>query len=40
MRRGAYLRGFAHTFIELFAPQLTRSAIHKAMLDQAEDYTI
>ena len=40
MRRGAYLRGFAYALIELFAPQLTRSAIDKAMQDQADDYAI
>jgi LysR family transcriptional regulator, cys regulon transcriptional activator len=39
-RRGAFLRGFAYAFIELFAPQLTRSAVEKAMQEQAEDYTI
>jgi LysR family cys regulon transcriptional activator len=40
MRRGAFLRGYAYAFIELFAPQLTRSAIGKAMQEQAEDYAI
>ena len=40
MRRGAYLRGFAYALIELFAPQLTRGAIDKAMQDQADDYAI
>ncbi len=40
MRRGSYLRGFVYAFIELFAPQLTRSAIEKAMQGQADDYAI
>ena len=40
MRRGSYLRGFAYALIELFAPQLTRGAIEKAMREQAEDYAI
>ncbi|MPZ44466.1 MAG: CysB family HTH-type transcriptional regulator [Betaproteobacteria bacterium] len=40
MRRGAYLRGFAYAFIELFAPQLTRAAIDKAMQGEPEDYAI
>lgn len=40
MRRGAYLRGYAYAFIELFAPQLTRGAIEKVMREQADDYAI
>ena len=40
MRRGAYLRGFAYAFIELFAPQLTRAAIDKALQGEPEDYAI
>lgn len=31
IRRGSYLRGFAYTFIELFAPHLTRKAVEAAM---------
>lgn len=31
IRRGAYLRGYMYAFIELFAPQLTREAVDKAM---------
>ena len=40
VRRGACLRGFTYALIELFAPQLTRSAIEKVMRDQADDYAI
>lgn len=31
VRKGAFLRGYALTFIELFSPQLTAAAVHKAM---------
>jgi LysR family cys regulon transcriptional activator len=31
VRRGAFLRGYVHTFIETFAPTLDRSAIETAM---------
>lgn len=32
LRKDAYLRGFAYTFIELFAPHLTRSVVDGALL--------
>jgi LysR family cys regulon transcriptional activator len=32
LRKDAYLRGFAYTFIELFAPHLTRSVVDSALL--------
>ena len=31
VRRGAALRGFAYTFIELFSPRLTRKLIETAL---------
>jgi len=31
VKRGAWLRGFAYDFIELFAPQLTRAAVEKTV---------
>jgi LysR family cys regulon transcriptional activator len=31
VRRGAFLRGYVHTFIETFAPTLDRNAIETAM---------
>ena len=31
IRRNAWLRGYAYTFIELFAPQLTRKMVHSAL---------
>src|SRR6185295_4667590 len=31
IRRGAFLRGYAYAFMELFAPQLTKSVIDRAM---------
>lgn len=40
MRRGGYLRNFDYAFIELFAPQLTRGAIDKALQEHGADYTI
>jgi LysR family cys regulon transcriptional activator len=32
IRKDAYLRGFAYTFIELFAPHLTRAKVDEAIL--------
>lgn len=40
IRRGAYLRGYAYALIEIFAPQLTRSAIEKLRGGQNMDYDI
>ena len=40
IRRGAILRGYAYAFIELFAPQLTKSTIDKAMAGEAEQYDL
>ncbi|USE78781.1 CysB family HTH-type transcriptional regulator [Cupriavidus gilardii] len=31
VRRGAYLRGYAHAFIQLFAPQLSEQAVSSAL---------
>jgi LysR family cys regulon transcriptional activator len=31
VRRGTYLRGFAYSFIEAFAPQLRRPIVEQAM---------
>jgi LysR family cys regulon transcriptional activator len=31
IRRGAWLRGFAYSFIETFAPTLTREAVEQAL---------
>ena len=31
MRKGAYLRGFAYEFIELFAPSLKRDVVERAL---------
>lgn len=36
VRRGAYLRGYAHAFIHLFAPHLTREQIVQAVNGAAE----
>jgi LysR family cys regulon transcriptional activator len=40
LRRGAMLRGYAYEFIELFAPQLTRKTIDKAMSGGQENYEL
>jgi DNA-binding transcriptional LysR family regulator len=40
LRRGAILRGFAYDFIELFAPQLTKGVIDKAMKGEAAQYDL
>jgi len=37
LRKDAYLRGFAYTFIELFAPHLTRKAVEAALLAHEPD---
>ncbi|HJU49904.1 MAG TPA: HTH-type transcriptional regulator CysB, partial [Pseudogulbenkiania sp.] len=37
IRRDAYLRGFAYTFIELFAPHLHRREIDAALLASEHD---
>lgn len=37
VRRDAYLRGFAYTFIELFAPHLTRQEVDRVLLSGHED---
>ena len=34
VKRGAWLRSYAYEFIELFAPQLTRSMVQKAVTDK------
>jgi LysR family cys regulon transcriptional activator len=39
-RRGHYLRAFHYHFIQLFAPQLTRSVVEQALLGAAPDYAI
>ncbi|WP_431275476.1 CysB family HTH-type transcriptional regulator [Variovorax ureilyticus] len=33
VRRGSYLRGYVHTFIESFAPTLSREVVEKALAD-------
>jgi len=40
LRRGAALRGYAHVFIELFSPQLTRKLIETALAGKAESYEL
>ncbi len=40
IRRGAILRGYAYAFIELFAPQLAKSVIDKAMIGEAQQYDL
>jgi LysR family cys regulon transcriptional activator len=40
IRRGAVLRGYAYAFMELFAPQLTKSVIDRAMAGEAEQYDL
>jgi len=40
VRRGAALRGFAYTFIELFSPQLTRKLIDTALAGKGEMYEL
>ncbi|MBB3177440.1 CysB family HTH-type transcriptional regulator [Variovorax sp. Sphag1AA] len=39
VRRGSYLRGYVHAFIESFAPTLSRETVEKALADDpAEQY--
>ena len=33
VRRGTWLRGYAYSFIETFAPTLTREAVERAVRD-------
>jgi LysR family transcriptional regulator, cys regulon transcriptional activator len=40
VRRGAALRGFAYTFIELFSPQLTKKLIDIALAGKGEMYEL
>jgi LysR family cys regulon transcriptional activator len=40
VRRGAALRGFAYTFIELFSPRLTRKLIETALAGKSETYEL
>ena len=40
VRRGAALRGYAYTFIELFSPRLTRRLIETALAGSAEAYEL
>ena len=34
VRRGAYLRGYAHAFINMFAPHLSRDTVSSALSEQ------
>jgi len=36
VRRGAWLRGYAYDFIELFAPRLSRSLVEKTVMEKAD----
>jgi LysR family transcriptional regulator, cys regulon transcriptional activator len=38
--RGAYLRGYAYAFIELFSPQLGREVIDAALAGKGEMYEL
>jgi LysR family cys regulon transcriptional activator len=40
LRRGAMMRGYAYEFIELFAPQLTRKTIDRAMSGGRDNYEL
>jgi DNA-binding transcriptional LysR family regulator len=40
VRRGAYLRGYAYAFIELFSPQLSRAVIDAALAGKGEMYEL
>jgi LysR family transcriptional regulator, cys regulon transcriptional activator len=33
VRRGAYLRGYAHAFINMFAPHLSRDTVSTALAE-------
>src|SRR5580765_250559 len=40
VRRGAALRGYTYTFIELFSPRLTRKLVETALAGKAEAYEL
>ncbi len=40
LRRGTYLRGFAYTFIELFAPHLSKKTVEQAMRGEGSDFEL
>ena len=40
VRRNAYLRRYAYDFIELFAPQLSRTVVEKTMRSSGTDYEL
>ncbi len=40
IRRGAYLRGYAYAFIELFSPQLSREVIDATLAGKGEMYEL
>ncbi len=40
IKKGAYLRSFIFTFIELFSPTLTRKIVEQAMASESSDYQI
>jgi len=40
IRRGAYLRGYAYAFIELFSPQLSREVVDAALAGKGEMYEL
>jgi LysR family cys regulon transcriptional activator len=40
VKQGAYLRGFVYTFIELFAPTLTRKLVEQLMSGDHEAYEL
>jgi LysR family cys regulon transcriptional activator len=40
VRRGAALRGYAYTFIELFSPRLNRKLVETALAGKAEAYEL
>ena len=41
IRRGAYLRGYAYEFIELFAPHLARKSVENAVTGETgSDYQL
>jgi LysR family cys regulon transcriptional activator len=35
IKRGAWLRGYAYDFIELFAPRLSRGLVEKSVMEKA-----
>lgn len=40
VRRGSYLRGYAHAFIQLFAPHLSEQAVATALADPAPPHPV